>query len=278
MRTLPLLLAHADPDRVSLLGRLHPGVKSLSTFGWVVVVASHPPDAVTPLLPHGALLLLVWSMAGVPGRPLLRQLLPAAPFVLTVALFQPLFDTAPVLLWDDMSLRHGWLVALAMILRLYLVLAAVFLLVATTRPGELTAVAARLGVSPALLATLSLLYRYLFLLADEITRMRRAVRLRLGQDRPLPWHVAAALIGQLLLRCRQRAEHVDLAMRARGFTGRLPLAPLPRVRAWEYAAGMLWFGVVIGCRLTDPMQHLGMWLLGIGFYTDPGTFPFLPAG
>lgn len=80
-----------------------------------------------------------------------------------------------------------------------------------------------------LIAIISFMYRYLFVLADEATRLLRArearsaapVNGRTGGG--LVWRakVAGGMVGQLLLRSFERSERVYNAMLARGYRGQL---------------------------------------------------------
>jgi len=89
-------------------------------------------------------------------------------------------------------------------------------------PVEQTAQAARaLGMPAVLVQLLLLTYRYTFLLADELQRLRLALRLR-GYRNRADWRsyeVVAAATGTLLVRGAARAERVAAAMRCRGFDG-----------------------------------------------------------
>ena len=72
---------------------------------------------------------------------------------------------------------------------------------------------------PALLVTtLSLMYRYMFVLLDEGQRMRRA---RLSRTftgrRARSWRARASVLGQLFIRSSERAERIYGAMCARGW-------------------------------------------------------------
>ena len=89
-------------------------------------------------------------------------------------------------------------------------------------PVEHTAQAARSLGMPALLVHLfTLTYRYTFLLADELQRLRLALRLRGFRNRAdgRSYEVVAAATGTLLVRGADRAERVAAAMRCRGFDG-----------------------------------------------------------
>jgi cobalt/nickel transport system permease protein len=69
-----------------------------------------------------------------------------------------------------------------------------------------------------LITTLALLYRYLFVLADEAQRMQRA---RLARSfvpkRVAIWHLLGTVIGQLFVRSTERAERIYAAMCSRGW-------------------------------------------------------------
>lgn len=91
-----------------------------------------------------------------------------------------------------------------------------------TAPIETTLKAARALWFPGLLVHLLLLtYRYVFLLADELARLRVALRVRGFRNRAdlHSYHTVAAATGTLLVRGYERAERVEAAMRCRGFDG-----------------------------------------------------------
>jgi cobalt/nickel transport system permease protein len=98
----------------------------------------------------------------------------------------------------------------------------VVLVLLTSGPLDTTLKAARALRAPGLLVQLALLtYRYLFVLLDELDRLRVALRVRGFRNR-MSWHsyrVVGAVTGTLLVRGHERAERVAQAMRCRGFDG-----------------------------------------------------------
>ena len=91
------------------------------------------------------------------------------------------------------------------------------LLAHTTPISALMRSARRAGVPEVLCTTIALLHRYLFLMADESTRMRRARAGRtLHGGRVAEWRARGNSIGLLFLRTVSRAERVQRAMRSRG--------------------------------------------------------------
>jgi cobalt/nickel transport system permease protein len=92
-----------------------------------------------------------------------------------------------------------------------------------TAPLETTLKAAHALYIPGLLIHLALLsYRYLFVLGDELARLRIALRVRGFRNRTgwHAWKTAGTAAGTLLVRGHDRAERVAHAMRCRGFDGR----------------------------------------------------------
>lgn len=70
---------------------------------------------------------------------------------------------------------------------------------------------------------MALIYRYVFVIGHETTRMLRA---RQSRGRPAgrlhALRVAVAMVGAMLLRCLDRSERIAYAMVARGFDGTIP--------------------------------------------------------
>jgi cobalt/nickel transport system permease protein len=92
-----------------------------------------------------------------------------------------------------------------------------------TAPLPATLHAAQALRLPGILVHVALLsYRYLFVLADELDRLRRALRVRGFRARPdqHSYRTVGHVVGTLLVRGAERAEGVAHAMRCRGFDGR----------------------------------------------------------
>jgi cobalt/nickel transport system permease protein len=70
-----------------------------------------------------------------------------------------------------------------------------------------------------LLLLLSFIYRYFFVLTDEIEKMTFAVKLR--QQEKFTAKTLTKLIGMLLIRSYKRAERINKAMLLRGWDGNL---------------------------------------------------------
>jgi cobalt/nickel transport system permease protein len=102
-----------------------------------------------------------------------------------------------------------------------IVTVALVLLGTAPLPATLHA-AQRLRVPGVLVQMALLSYRYVFVLTDELGRLRRALRVRGFRARPdrRTYRTAGHVVGTLLLRGAERAEGVARAMRCRAFDGR----------------------------------------------------------
>jgi cobalt/nickel transport system permease protein len=103
-----------------------------------------------------------------------------------------------------------------------------------------------LRVPPLLVAIISFMYRYLFVLADEAMRLLRA---RDSRSASLPgsksgstvtWRarIAGNMAGQLFVRSFERSDKVYNAMVARGYTGHFLTLNPHLMRATDWAVGM----------------------------------------
>jgi cobalt/nickel transport system permease protein len=147
-------------------------------------------------------LVVVAGLSRIPPAFLVRRLLLLEPLVLGIAVLA--------------LLQPGGLRVFATILtKSTLCLFTMILLSNTTPFTELLGVLRHVRFPALLITTLALMYRYLFVLADEAERMRRARQARtFGRTR---WAVLATVLGQLFVRSTERAERIYAAMCARGW-------------------------------------------------------------
>lgn len=163
-----------------------------------------PAPATAWCLCAAGLLALVVILSRISPWFLIQRLLLLAPFVLGVTIvnaFQPAYRA-----------HWPWLVA-----RSVLCLLTVILVSNTTPFSEVLRVLRRIRVPALLITTMALMHRYLFVLAEEAERMRRARNSRtFTTQRRWQWPVLGTVAGQLFIRASERAERIYAAMCARG--------------------------------------------------------------
>lgn len=183
-----------------------PAGPKLAVAGCVVVVTVLAPLSWTFWFAGVAVLLLAGAaLSRVPLRFLLKRLLLLSPFVLGVAVAQAFRPEAGAN-WKGVALRSG------------LCLATIILVSNTTPMSAMLQVLRRIHVPGLLITTIALMHRYLFVLAEEAERMRRARLSRtFSRNRRRSWISMATVIGQLFVRASERAERIFDAMCARGW-------------------------------------------------------------
>lgn len=218
-----MTLAFSGPPlTTSVLSRLDPRWKLGGLLlAAVVVAALHTLPAAAMAL---AATLLLALLARLPPRWFLTRLGGLALFLAVFTLPLPwlLRDDGPGWTWGFLHFSwHGAEVALLLCAK-GITLLTLFLVVQATAPLEATLKAAHALWIPGLLVQLALLtYRYVFVLADELGRLRIALRMRGYRNRVSrhSYRTAGHVAGALLLRGYERAERVGHAMRCRGFNG-----------------------------------------------------------
>jgi len=242
------------PCTASPLGRLDPRWKlaGLLLAGGALLTLQHPLPAALALL--GVLLLAV--LGRLPWRWALARLglvlLVLAPFLLLLPFVQK--DAEPA--WHIGRLRFalpGVWAALLLALKT-LALTLLVLVVLVTAPLPATFKAAQALRLPGLLVHLALLtYRYIFVLAGELARLRVALRTRGYRNRPTRhcYRTVGHVTGTLLVRGYEQAERVEQAMRCRGFDGRFRTLNDFRTRPADVAGFALIVSVAVAMVLLD---------------------------
>jgi cobalt/nickel transport system permease protein len=211
------------PCTDSPLSRRDPRWK-LAALAPVAVAASFPRTWLAVLLALvGAILLGV--LAKLPWRWYRRRLAVVLSFLAVFVVPLPflLRGDGPSWGWPPYVLfsLHGANIAALLVVKTTTVLTLVLVMLATA-PLDANLKAAHCLRVPGLLVQLGLLsYRYLFVLSEELERLRVALRVRAFRSRvnAHTYRTVGHVAGTLLVRGHERAERVSHAMRCRGFDG-----------------------------------------------------------
>lgn len=216
---------------------LPPEVKIVAAFVAMFAVVATPREAIWAFASYLVILAAVWRIAGISVRWLAPRMLIELPFVVLAVLlpFAAGGERSAVL---GLSLsQSGLLAAWNILVKGTLGVLVSLTLAATTPVRKLPGGLSRLHLPGIVVTVITLMLRYVDLLAGEIDRMRVA-RIARGDD-PRTLHqigAAARGVGGVFLRSYERGERVHLAMLSRGFTGTVPLATTPaRLRDWSVA-------------------------------------------
>jgi cobalt/nickel transport system permease protein len=244
--------------------RLDSRSKVIGAVVFVVCVVSFPKYAVSALVPLFLLPVLIGILGEVPPRVVVRLLLAACPFAIMVGIFNPFLDRNIWFRAGSVAVSAGWLSFGSIILRFILSVGMVLVIIGTTSIPKLLQGLRQLGLPHAFVTQLQFLYRYLFLLIEEGESISRARQLRDPVRRHPDFRTAKQMLYSLLWRSWERASHVFLCMKARGFErdflnphgGKLHLA--------DIAFLLLVVCTCLAARFISLMQPFGEWLLRSG--------------
>jgi len=253
---------HAYVDRFasgdSPVHRLDPRAKLVAVVAFTALVVSVPKYQVAALFPYAVFPFALLAFGGIPFAFVAKHLLIVSPFVVFVAVFNPLYDPAPMLVrlgpWS-FWVRAGLVSCANICGKFVLTVSALVALVSTTPFSDLLKALAWFRLPRLFIIELSFLYRYLFVLIEEVMRLRRARDCRTVGPSPLArrLRVTGGMIGSLFVRTLERGERIYAAMLARGFDGTVRTLSQFHVRAADYAFlfGSVLFAVALrfGSRL-----------------------------
>ncbi len=232
--------------------RLHPCPKIVLAVLTILLVVLTPPTNTARFAGVGMLLAVTLTVSGVPAGFVLRRSLVVLPFVLAVALGAPFLEPGTdgyVPLGAGFEVpRAGLLVVWNVLVKSWLSAITMLLMVSTTPFPSLLGGARSLGVPRIMAQVLAFMYRYLFIIQDELMRLVRARTSRSIGNEGFMWHArtAGGLLGSLFIRSYERGERVYLAMAARGYAGELPMLERQELASRDVAASLVMV-LVLAC-------------------------------
>jgi len=196
---------------VSICHRMPPVLKLVLAISVIVAGVAIPVRYWPAYGVLGCLVFAGHSIAGIPLGYLIKRLLIFLPFVGSMAISLPL----------SQGLDRGWDLMLQIIFRGCLAFLVSLWLVNVMPFEQLLVTLRKLRVPAVVVAILAFMYRYVFVVWDELDKMRTARKARAfsGGSLWFRWKTLAQLIGMLLIRSLNRAERIHGAMCSRGWDG-----------------------------------------------------------
>ena len=189
----------------SPIQRLPATLKIVFALFSILIVVFTPIRMVYPFGAVALSLILIIALSKIPALFFLKRILVFEPFIVVVAvvsLLQP----------------GGGLKFASIIVKSTLSVTTVILLSNTTPITEGLKILHSIHTPPVFVTMIALMYRYVFVLIDEMQRMKRARLSRTFMKENIRvWHSVSKIIGQLFLRSTERAERIFAAMSARGW-------------------------------------------------------------
>jgi len=213
-------------DRDSLLHKLDPRTKIVTTIAFILAVALTPPPSWQAFALYFVIVAIAILISKIPPLYVLKRSLVIVPFVLLIGIFIPFLKPGDasgsynVWIWNVS--HSGLMVLWGIAIKSWLSILSLILLSATTTFAELLKGLEQLRMPKLMIMILSFMYRYLFVMVDEVSRMKQARDSRnFGGKRTWQLKTIGNMIGTLFIRSYERGERVYGAMVARGFEGQM---------------------------------------------------------
>ena len=214
-------------DRDSVIHRLDSRGKLVVTFAFIVAVVLTPFSSWLAYGLYFAVIAVLIALSRLPVSHFLKRSLVIIPFVLLMAVFIPFFKEGEVAgsynlwLWQVSVTHSGLQVLWNIMTKAWLSILSLILLTSTASFTSILKGLEQLRMPKVIVMIMSFMYRYIFLLTDEVLRMKQARDSRnFGGGRKL-WQIGTVgnMIGTLFIRSYERGERVYASMVARGFDG-----------------------------------------------------------
>ena len=257
-----------DPyqDGKSLIHRLDPRVKLGLIVAFILTTALSPNGAWAVYILLFALAISIELLTDLGVGFYLKRAFLATPFILAaLPLLVTVKGTALLNLPFAITISAEGLIRFLSIALKSWISVQMAVLLASTTPFPDILIALRAGRLPSLLvAIIGLMWRYLFVLADEALRLIRARQARSGESpdsqyRPggsVFWRarVTGGMAGSLFLRSLERSDRIYAAMLSRGYDGEIRSLPRPGISASGWAV------LILGLMLLAILLVIGLLL------------------
>jgi cobalt/nickel transport system permease protein len=215
-------------DLDSFIHRLDPRTKLITSLALIAAVVLTPASNWRIFVFYFCVVAVLLMISKLPPLYVLKRSLVIFPFVFLIAVFIPFFKEGEIAgsyniwLWEISVTYSGLLILANVMVKAWLCILALILLSSTTRLAELLKGLRQLGVPKVMILILSFMYRYIFVLADEMMRMQQARDSRnFGGKRLHQLKTIGSMVGTLFIRSYERGERIYAAMLSRGFDGQI---------------------------------------------------------
>ncbi len=205
---------------------LGPRVKIISIFGLIISIILTPNNSFIAFCLYGIITACLIFLSRIPFLFILKKSVVIIPFVLIAALSVPFMKQGRVV-WEyhlgglKLALSYeGILIFFSILIKAFLAIVCMVLLTAGTKFTDLIKGFESLRFPKIILMVISFMYRYIFVIQDELMQMLRAKKSRsvnISFWRDIK--ISANMLGFLFIRAYERSEAVYLAMCSRGFNG-----------------------------------------------------------
>lgn len=251
-----------DPfqPRQSPIHDLDARIKFVLTLAFILTTALTPPGAWPVYILLFAIILSVELLSELGIGFVLKRALLAFPFILAAlpvifTIEGPPLTSLRLGTWTLTITQPGMERFISIALKSWISVQAAIILAATTPFPDLLVAMREVKVPRLMVAIFGLMWRYLFVLADEVLRLSRARAARSGHSEvsglrtggSITWRVrvTGGMAGNLFLRALERSDRIYMAMISRGYDGEVRSMPLPGLQPVQWLILVASLGMLV---------------------------------
>ena len=244
-------------SRDQWMNQKHPLVKLLVTVFYIVMVVSFSKYDLS-----GLAAMFIYPFAGfmlseISFSDSLRRLKIVLPFVLIIGILNPFLDKTAVQL-GAFVVRGGVISMITLMMKCIFTVLAAYLLIATTTFERICYALEQLHFPKIMITQIMLMYRYIFMLINEVNRISQAYALRAPGQNGIHISAWGSLVGQLLFRTIDRGTLVYESMVLRGYNGSFSyLRSREKIKGTDYAYLLIWIVLISICRVVPVIMWIG---------------------
>ncbi|OGW75692.1 MAG: cobalt ECF transporter T component CbiQ [Omnitrophica bacterium RBG_13_46_9] len=252
----PYIDKYAELD--SPIHRIDPRVKIICAILIILGIIFTEPTSAVSFICYGIFLSILVILSRIPVSFILARSSVVIPFVIMIAIFIPFVKEGKVAgaySFGTLKLTvtyNGLVILLNVLVKSYLSVLCMTVFTASLKFSVLLKAFERLKFPNLLIMIFSFMYRYIFVVIDELMHVKQAKDSRtVGGGRLSHTKTLANVLGVLFVRSYERAESVYIAMRSRGFNGTINTLYDFRLRVADIAFVVIVLGFVAIARFSS---------------------------
>lgn len=235
----------------SIINNRDPKAKLIAFVTLTISIVITNPNLLISFCLYGILICIIIFLSRIPVIFILRRSLTVIPFVLIIAIFIPFIkDGNPIWKYSLGKLEiaitnEGLTIFRNVLIKSYLSILYMTVLMASTGFLQLLSAFGELKIPKIIVMIFSFMYRYIFILHDELTKMLIAKESRtISKSKWLQIRVLSNMLGVLFIRSYERGEFVYFAMCSRGFDGSIKLGSHKRLNKKDFYFLLVIFAMI----------------------------------
>lgn len=229
-------IADGYEDKDSIIHRLDPRTKIACLILFIFIVTLTPPLRILEFCIYAALLLSLILISRLSILKIMKRAFVIIPFVLLVAVFLPFLKHGNVIYSLNLhvlnlSVTDSGVIALwNSFIKSLLSVTSMIILTSTTSFPEIMHGLQKLRIPKIIVMLISFMYRYLFVLLNEVKTLQNSWHSRYFGGKFLRQiTIMGTILGSLFIRTYEKSERIFLAMSARGYEGEIKIVEQSRL-------------------------------------------------